>query len=225
KYYYFEHYQSLPDLEKTQTLRYLLNVAIDQYKKGALIFFQEVYEMFKFGLISKALLHSNDLSSNNFINIIDIACLAKDHEFAQSFYDQYLSATNSIEQASNELLGKAFLSFSAKEYTAALKLLQQVQPENIFIKIKVFELRTRVLFEAQDEESLIDTIEKFRGMMSRAKHQGSEQLFLPYQNYLKMLIDFAKIPRLSKAELLEKYHTNQPMSNNLWVNRHIQQQK
>lgn len=225
KSYYFEHYQQLPFFDKNQNLRYLLNIAIDQYKKGALVFFQEVYELFKFGLKSKALIHSNDLSSNTFINIIDIACLAKDRDFARSFFTQYLSATKPSEQASNELMGYAFLAFCNKDYPAALQQLQKIHPDNIFIKIKVFELTTRVHFEAQDKEALFDTIEKFRGMLSRAKNQGSEQLFLPYQNYLKMLVDLAKIPLLNQAQLMNKYHAYQPMSNNLWLNEHIQRRK
>ena len=214
KQQYFEHYQKLPFVEKNQILRYLLNIAIDQYKKGTLVFFQEIYEMFQFGLESKALLHSNDLSSNNFINIIDVTCLAEDYEFAESFYNQYLSATNPAEQASNQLLGPAFLRFSEKDYQKALQFPHTIKTQN-----------TWILFDAKDEESLFDTVEKFRGMMTRAKHQGSEQLFLPYQNYLKMLLDLAKIPPYSKNELLEKYAANQPMSNNIWLNRHIQTQK
>lgn len=225
KYHYFKHYEQLPFFEKNQTLRYLLNIAIDQYKNGELVFFQEVYEMFKFGLSSKALLHSNDLSSNNFINIIDIACLAKDYEFAQSFYKKYLSATKPSEQISNQLFGEALLAFSEKKYAFACQLLQQIHPENIFIKIKVFELRSRIQYEAGDQEALFDTIEKFRGMMSRGKNQGSEQLFLPYQNYLRMLVDLAKIPQLNQQKLSEKYHDYQPMSNNIWLNEHILQRK
>lgn len=225
KLHYFSYYEQLPFFEKNQTLRYLLNIAIDQYKKGHLIFFKEVYEMFQFGLKSKALLNSNDLSSNNFINIIDIACMAQDHDFAQSFYEEYLTVTKPTEQESNDLLGRAFLAFSEKDYLTALQFLQQIKPANIFIKIKVFELSTRILFEADDYETLFDTIEKFRGMLHRAKNQGSEQLLLPYQNYLKMVADLAKVPRLNQQKLREKYQAYQPMSNNMWLNEHIQKRK
>ncbi|GAB5554734.1 MAG: hypothetical protein Sapg2KO_43250 [Saprospiraceae bacterium] len=225
KLHYFKYYEQLPLFDKNQILRYLLNVAIDQYKKGKLIFFLEVYEMFKFGLSSKALIHSNDLSSNNFINIIDIACLAKDYDFAKDFFEKHLSLTKPSEQTSNQLLGEALLAFSEKEYAFACHLLQRIHPENIFIKIKVFELRSRIQFEANDQEALFDTIEKFRGMISRAKNQGGEQLFLPYQNYLKMLVDLAKIPLLNQQKLTEKYHDYQPMSNNIWLNEQIQKRK
>lgn len=220
---FFEHLDHLPFQERNQILRYLINIGIERYKNGEIELLKEIYALYQFGIKSEVLLFTNDFSSNTFINILDISTMMGDIAFAESAFKSLLEKTVPEEQECNQFLGQAFIAFAKKDYKTALIQLQKTPLINIFVKIKVQELKLRICYETHDMEELFDSIQKFKGMMKRAEKQAKKSLFEPYNHFLKLLSKLAEMPQPSKKELTKMLKSLSPIANLYWLNQKIEQ--
>jgi len=92
--------------------------------------------LYRLGLNTGLILFNNSLSSIKFQNILSIACLLKEFEWANDYVNTYIDLIPKKEREENLVLAQVQIYFAKWQYEDALNLLNTSDSNNFLVKVQ-----------------------------------------------------------------------------------------
>lgn len=222
----------LSPTELTDIYGYILNYCIRQINLGKTAYNSEVFEWYKILLKEDILLENNQLSENNYRNIITASLRSKAYTWAENFIHEYKSYLKKNVRENAVAFNLAALFFEKKEYSKALIQLFNVNFTDNFYHILSSTIQLKCYFHLQETEAYLALIQALRQYIQRNKnlstyHKTTNLNFLRLAKQIYQL-QLAKelLPKQTWSKkqqtLREKLQQTQPITNKEWLEAVIQ---
>jgi len=156
-------------------------------------------------LSNNILIEKGQLSPWNYKNIVTVGLRLNKFEWVQHFIDEYKSFINSDFRESAYKYNIARYHYYKKEYSEVLRLIQQIEFEDVFYNLDSRTMILKIYYEEDEIEALMSFLDSFRIFLLRNKQISSyhKKNYLNLVRFTKRLIniipgDIVKIEKLRK---------------------------
>jgi hypothetical protein len=185
KDFLLDDHQSIHIKDQEVILSYLLNFTASQVRRGNSEFFQEAFELYRFGLKEGILTQDGYLSPTKFNNIVNIACLLKEFDWVEAFIRDYEEFLDKKSRESEINLARGIIRFEREEFSQAVEVLSKVVFSDVFDPLRAKSFLLRSYYELDENENLIlDFCHSFEKSLRRNKKLGRETI-LTTLNFIK----------------------------------------
>ncbi len=194
---------------------------------------KNLFNIYQYGIEHKLYIEDGYIESNNFINIVNVACSIKELDWANNFIKQNNQFLQLEEQSDIIALCSAIVSFNKEDYEQVLTILSTVkfQDANYAIQARGFLLKTYYELDYEYEELFFNLVKSFSIYLNRNK-LISENIKIANLNFIKFInkLQLIKNDSPQNIENLLKEMNNIPMiSYKKWllskVNSQLKKQK
>ncbi|MBL4716478.1 MAG: hypothetical protein COC01_03510 [Bacteroidetes bacterium] len=204
------HFSLLKDLLNDNADKFSMDEARDMYafaqnyciKKingGNTSYLNELFLMYKTLIEKEIIFLDNFLSPWHFKNIVYVSLRLHEVDWTESFIYEYKNKISPEYRDNAFTYNLASLHFHKKEYSKALKLLQNVDyTDNIYYHLDSKSLLLKTYFELEEVESLLSLIDAFRIFLRRNKLISDYQRSV-YLNLVKFVKKALNIKLKSKS--------------------------
>lgn len=204
-----EHKALLYRDEKVYIGVFLQNYCIRKGLAGNSIFTHKLLQLYQQQLADGSIFSYNQLKSGTFSNIIKTAIRCEEHDWAESFIENYAIRLPEEEKENCTLYGLALIRFEQKKFKEALLLLNEIPKWfDIFREIDVKILRIRTFFELKEWESMTSAVEALKVFIFREKKFSSfyKNRFKNFANFLYRISQTADYETEKWQKLAENLH-------------------
>ena len=212
----YDHQLSLDDQQFAYTL--MITFMIRQYRSGQKDYMNALFDIYKKGVEKRLFFYNGQLLSNNFHNIITIACGSNQFAWAKMYvrdYQQYLPPASKIPSIH---LGKAIIAFKEGDFKEVLTQLNQVVFEDLSFELRSKALMLRSFYELKENEALIlSYCTSFQKFLKGNRHiqPAISNNYLVLIKYIKL---FIKHPRkLSNEEIIKQIKAEKSLQFHHWL--------
>lgn len=217
----------LSDSRKLQTSSFMINVcwySIDQSNR--LI---EIYDLYKFSLEKKILVHSGYINLSNFNNYIDICASLGKFDELRAFIAEYLPfLREGIDHKKNiQNLYESMLLFGEQKYEEALLKSFHLQFHHYTFGLRSYVLIIRCLYQLKKEHSLEELETRctaFKQYLHRKHKEGfiSKEIYDANVNFTKIVLllpntSTSKFALISPDQLKEKLEAMTFLVSRSWL--------
>ena len=175
------------------------NYCIKKINGGNTSYLNELFLMYKTLIEKKIIFLGNFLSPWHFKNIVYVSLRLHEVDWTESFIYEYKNKISPEFRDNAFTYNLASLHFHKKEYSKALKLLQNVDyTDNIYYHLDSKSLLLKTYFELDEVESLLSLIDAFRIFLRRNKLISDYQRSV-YLNLVKFVKKALNIKLKSKS--------------------------
>jgi hypothetical protein len=166
---------------------FAIQYCIKKLNSGNQKYYKEIFELYKSSLHLKLLLTNNELPPFDFKNIVTTALRINEFDWTENFIKEYNSHLPIEHQENAYTFNMARVYFFQKKYDNVLKLLQQVEYDDVFYLLDSKLLLIKTFYELKEYDSLIALIESFKMLLRRKKTISND-----YKIRYSKLIAFVK---------------------------------
>jgi hypothetical protein len=163
-----------------------INFAIRKHNRGDRAYTREAFELYKKALKINVLTENNTIPKYTYINILNLAQLVEEHNWARQFLEQGRALLPPADRDNMYKYALAGFHFRRSEYQPVLELLREVEFSEVFINMDARKMLLRSYYELGEWQSLASLLESFKAYLLRRRDLGYHR-----DNYLN-LIKFTK---------------------------------
>jgi len=167
-----QHDKTIALEEKNTLLAYLHNYSIHQIRAENKVFFIRAHELDVYSLEQGVYTLKGLISPFQYINIVAIACRAREFTWAEQFIKDYISKVDRSERNRVKSLSIALVAFWKKEYLITQEILNKCNFANFQYTIRSKPLLLASYYELTantDYSLVIDTCSAFERQLNRHK--------------------------------------------------------
>lgn len=170
-----------PLLELRDMYAYAQNYCARKINTGQMGYLPELFDLYKFGLQQRIFFTEKHLSHSTYKNIMAVALRLGEFpwalEFAESYRDQLAAEFRETAYAYN----RANYHFVRGEFRKALRLLQQVEFNDVYYSLDTRAMMLKIYYELNEPEALDSLTISFEAYLKRNK-LVSETMRRTYRN-------------------------------------------
>ncbi len=223
---YFEQLRSLvrnsirvfPPSELREVYLMGINYCIKKINAAEEAYKRETFEWYKQGLESKILLENNQVTRHTYFNAVAAGLLVKEFNWVDRFITQYkpLLAEELRENLSHFCRSK--LLFEKKDYKSAMRLLAQVEYDDILINLNAKSMLLKMLYEQDELDALDSLLESVRTYIQRKKVIGyHKNIYSNLVKYTRKLVRVNPYSQDQKEKLKQEILTANPLAERQWL--------
>ncbi len=167
-----------------------INFAIRRHNRGEKIYTREAFDLYRQALERGILLENGVLPKYTYINILNLAKLCGEHDWAAVFLEDCRVFLPETDRDNIYRYAKAVLHFRSSDYRAVLELLREVEFPDVFIQIDARKMLVRSYFELGEWLPLSSLLDSFKAFLRRRKDLGYHRD--NYLNFVKFTQKMAK---------------------------------
>lgn len=201
------HFPAFSVVELGQLYAFALNYCIKKLNSGRTEYLRELFEVYQ-ELLQQRLLHDGEhLLPRHFKNMVTTAIRLEEFEWTERFIDEYGVQLPSDTQQNAQNYNLAALAYARSEYSASLRLLQQVEFTDVFYQLDSKALLLKSYYELDEFEPLLSLVESFKTYLRRNKVLSDYQrrVYLNLVKYVKKLVQIRlggrKTPEALRVEV------------------------
>lgn len=190
------HGPSIDPSEARYMYTFALNHCVGRINKGHSEFLREIFTLYQACLQAGFLFEKGELSPWNYKNIVAVALRLGEYDWTEGFIKEYREFIPAALRENAFTYNLARLHFYRREYSEVLRLLQQVEYEDLFYNLDSKVMLLKVYFELDEVEALDSLIDSFRIFLRRSKLISGHHR----RNYLNLIRFVKKMSRLSPGD-------------------------
>lgn len=197
-----------------------LNYCIKRLNIGDEEYVIEALEIYKMGLKTKILLEENKLSRFAYKNITALGLRAKDFDWIRTFIETYAAFVDPKYRDSYKHYNTAKLYFEQGNQSKAIKLLLQVEYDDIFLNLDAKIILLKIYFSNKDYEaleSLLDSTRVYLGRKSKSVMSYHQENYKNILRFTQKIISLPPYNKKAKMTLLEEIKTIRPLTERQWL--------
>lgn len=200
-----QHGQNIDPKELKWIIRCAYNFAADQSRHNQdAIQYERTHRLNKIGLTYGVFFQDGYLPSSAFGNIVTVACLTKDFDWAAGFIRDYSHIIFEHNRREAILLAQAILAFETGKFKDVLYLLEPAGFEAHLDILRSKSLLLRSYYELQaDQDTILDTCAYFENLLRRSPKSEAVKAMLAFVLILKRLVA-QKSSKKSILDCIEK---------------------
>lgn len=197
-----EHGHSIQASEARYMYTFALNHCVGRINQGHSEYLREIFGLYQACLTAGFLFEEGELSPWNYKNIVAVGLRLGEYTWTEDFIKSYRPFIPEALRENAFTYNLARLHFYRHEYSDVLRLLQQVEYEDLFYNLDSKVMLLKVYFEMEEVEALDSLIDSFRIFLRRSKLISTKHR----TNYLNLTRFVKKLSRLrpGDAKGLEK---------------------
>jgi hypothetical protein len=200
-----KHYKKLTPTDQKNMYMVLTNHSNMQIKKGNFEFYDELFEINKDLLKTKAYFEGNDFMPHYIYNVIALNAIALNKlDWAEKFINRYRKLIHSDFRESAYNYCMSNLLIEKGHYNEALERLSKVTPYDSSSKLFINSTLLKIYFCKNESEAFFSLVDSFRHLLKRNKDIKQEDRIY-YNNFitkLKKIYSLKMKPISDKADLL-----------------------
>lgn len=211
-----QHGQHIDPKELEGIIRYAYNFTADQSRHNQeAIHYERTHRLNKIGLAYGVFFQDGDMSSAAFSNIVTVACLTKEFEWASGFIRDYSHVILENKRQEAILLARAILAFETGKFQEVLYLLETVEFEAHLDILRSQSLLLRSYYELHaDQDIILDTCAYLENLLRRSSPKtGTIKAMLAFVLILKRLV----VQKSSKKVIIDRIEKAPTLYSKNWL--------
>jgi hypothetical protein len=234
-------YQTLKDIEQEENFRNLkiligqkgqlfsaaenrdlhllaINFCLRRHNRGERPFYtREALNLYREALERGLLFENNLLQKFTYNNILRLACIAGEWDWAKAFLEQYRSFLPEEERENTYRFNLASWHYLAGEYVRVPALLQTFEFADRDTQLNARQMLLRSFFELQEWQALDSLLRSFYSFLRRRHDIGYQRLaYLNLIKYTRKIMSGQRSPRKA-AKLAERIRAEQYVTEREWL--------
>lgn len=177
--------------EMGQLYAFALNYCIKRLNEGREDYLQKLFQLYQRLLDHRIIFSGEYILQQHFKNIVTTAIRLEEYAWTWSFLEHYIQFVPATDRKNASTYNHAALHFAQGNYSAALRLLQEVEFTDVYYHVDSKALLLKTYFELGDWEPSLSLMEAF-GIYLRRNRAISPYQRKVYSNFLKF---FKKLVR------------------------------
>lgn len=182
--------------EAREVYAYAQNYCIRRINEGRSEFLEELFQLYNLLLEQSIILEKGIISPWDFKNIVTVALRLDAHAWTETFIDEYNPKIEMRFRENARTYNLARLAYHRKYYSRVLKLLSQVDYEDVFYALDSRVLLLKTYFELDETEPMYSLIDSFRVYLRRNKNISDRHR----QTYLNLIKFTKKLSKIRPSE-------------------------
>lgn len=171
---------------------FAMNHCIGRINAGEGDFLREIFGLYQESLSRQVLLEGDSLSPWDYKNIVVVGLRLSEFDWVEEFIRSYAAKIPAEHRQNAFTYNLAKLHFYKKHYSEVLKLLQQLEYEDVFYNLDAKVMLLKIYYELHEFEALDSLIESFRTFLRRNKLISTQHR----TNYLNLILFVKKLSRV-----------------------------
>lgn len=208
--------------ERPELYSYAQNYCIRRIRQGHSHYLDELFDLYRTGLETGYLLEDGVLSAWKYKNIASVGLRVKAFDWVEGFINDYLPLLPEEFRDTAYAYNKAFLNYSRGNLQQALRLLLQVEFNDVFFSLDTRKMMLMIYYEQDAEEPMLSLIASFRTYLRRNKliSENNRKSYNNFLNLLNAIYKAADPMALGSREALQaEIRGTQPLVEESWLLR------
>ncbi len=220
--HYKSNYRSISYSDQSTLLRYLINFCSAKIREGSDEFLIYTFELYKFGLKEELFSKKDSLSSNLYLNIVELACDLSEFQWLDGFQERFIQRVVAEEKEVVKSFSDALIGYAKGDFDIAKEKLRAIKYPDPFFKLRRYALFARIYFDSEEKESdlLADHLRAFEKLLFRNK-SFNPRLKEAVSNFIKLLRDLGKTGFKDYADLKERLNNTNPIYYKSWLTKRL----
>lgn len=195
-----------------------INYCIRRVNEGEKYFIQESFNMYKAGFEKGYLIENNFISRYTFYNVVAIALGLKEYDWIRHFLEEYQQFLEEKHRANTVDYCQARLYFEQKDYTRAMRLLAQIEFDEILINLRAKVMLLKIYHELDEADALDALLESMRTYINRKKGLGyHKHTFTNLIRLTKKLVRVNPFDAAQRKKLQSEIMETNPLTERAWL--------
>ena len=229
--YYFEQLKTqlienahyFPKYEIRDIYLMTINYCIGRMNAGNAAFAREAFELYQPGFERKILIENERITKATFINPITIALRLGEFEWVEHFIENYQHYLEKQYRDSFVRFSLARLNFERKNYDEAMRLLVQVEFDDILFNLNARTMLLKMYYEQDEFDALDSLLGSTNTYLQRKKVMGYHKS--NYKNIIRFTKKLTRInpfERTEREKLQEEIQAASPLTEKEWLLEQVQ---
>lgn len=213
-----EHGIKFPHSELREIYLMALNYCIGRMNAGEAPFVREAFELYRQGFESGILIENDIVSRWTYLNVVLIALRLKEFTWAGSFIENYKQFLEPRYRDNFVHYCQARLLYEKKDYKSAMRLLIQVEYDDMLINLNAKSMLLKMFYEEEELDALESLLESTRTYLQRKEVIGYHKA--NYQNMIRFTKKLLRVtPRNTdqKNKLRKEIQQANPLTEKEWL--------
>ena len=206
--------------EQITIIIYLLNYLAQEINKGKKELNEEAFSLYDFAIKGNVLIYEGYLETNQFRNMINVACHLKKYDWAKYVIANQSKFLKNEIQSQQKKSAMVMVQFEEKKFEEVVNIISSMKFEDPAIELtsRVYMLASR--FELDETEDLNNDCDTFIRYIRRNKKLGEGQKLgsITFAQIIKHLIN-QKLPKSSLEHFLNQ---DQNLYLRTWLTNKVQ---
>jgi hypothetical protein len=187
------HRKLFPKVEYRNLYLLAINFCIRKINTGNSEFVKELFQLYRKGLESQALIENGELSRWTYKNVVAIGLGLKEFEWIEYFIEHYKDFIAAPYRESSFKYNLADLYYHQQKFDASMSLLLEITDKDLLLLLSAKTLLCKIYFELSEFKLLDSHLHSFELYVRRQRDIGYHQ-----QNYLNFTKCMKKILSLNQ---------------------------
>lgn len=210
----------LPEADRKTLFTHACNYCIDtKINTGRLDYFQELFDLYRLGLASGALLAGGVIQPQDYKNIITVGLHVKAFDWVEGFIHEYTERLPAEDQHNALSYNLAKVYFSQGQYRKVLEQLQEIDYPNVVYALGARLLLLKTYYELDEYLALDSLIDSFRIYLQRNKVVSADvkKQYLNVLRFVKKLSRLAPYDREGLRKIREQVAACRSLADKQWI--------
>jgi hypothetical protein len=212
----FNQIDIFPNSERREILDALLTFCIIDVNRGGKAYYDELLNLYDWGIDSEILLVNEYLSPTTFRNYVIAGLRFGSFDKVENFIQDRAQLLEAKHQENAINFNLARVEFYRKDFDKVISKLNQVNYDDVFYAVESKMLLQAAYYEKKEFDALESAIEAFIKFLQRDKTLESLKKNA-YLNFCKYLRKFIQFKNINYSDFIEKIKETSPMYNKSWL--------
>lgn len=207
-----KNWSTITSVEVWEICMIAINYCIKRLNSGNKSFIREAFELYRFGLENKFIFREDILSTYSYKNISRLGIALNENIWVEVFLKENKKFLPPRERKNTWRYNLAYFYFQQNNYSAAMRLLLQVEFSDTLNNLDARRILLKCYFELKEYDALDSLFNSFSRYIYRQKEIGYHK-----ENYLNLIRIVKKIIYLPASEKKNIHHIKEEVNqmNNL----------
>lgn len=209
--------------EQYSLLNYLLTHAGRMWSEGREHYRQKVFDWYVYNTDNKLILKDGYIPAAHFLNAMYLATALYEAEWLEKFINNYTIYLKESDRENTELLAKAYLYFTQRQYKKSLRILAQTGGRDYTYPLNVRTLTIQCYYELKDVEFVLLECGNFGRYINRSEGISDivKETVKDFIRFVKLLCDAPYKKEITKKILKKKLEVAKGIRVKSWLTEKI----
>ncbi len=193
-----------------------LNYCIKQVNQGKQAYLAELFELYERCLEKDVLMENNFLSPWAYKNVIGVGLRLKKFDWTENFIVEYNDQLEEQFRENALNYNMAELNYYKESFETAMQHLNLVEFSDIYYALDTKKMMMKIFFRLGEIDPLLSLMSSFSVYLKRNKLISNTNR-QAYQNFIYAMSQMVKLPKVDKAEVIEKIKELSPLADKRWL--------
>lgn len=214
--------------EQINILGFLTHYCIQNRLEGDKSAVEKLFDLTKWAVANKTYIKDGYISNNEFSNIVNIACTAKQYNWARDFITNYQIYL--VDKIRDDIVASCIATclLSEKKYEELLSHLVSVNFKNIIYSVNARCLQITAFVElGGKDEQFYNSTKSFEAVLLRNKHLLKErkQAYNKFIKYSKIIYNSSYVKKYDFTKLLKEINKTKNLFAKNWILRKMKEKE